>query len=90
MISVDVGLAAVPSILALCVLYGGGGAYDSDATHAFNVRQAARRMLLKALTILDVSIRYGRRLHRPSDRQNHAADWIRAAAADVLLVPTIA
>jgi len=52
MISVGVGLAAVPSILVLCVLYGGGGAYDSDATHAFNLRQAARRMRLKALTIL--------------------------------------
>jgi acylglycerol lipase len=49
MISVGVGLAAVPSILVLCVLYGGGWTYDSDAPHAFNLN---RRMRLKALSLL--------------------------------------
>ena len=42
MISVGVGLAAVPSILLLRILYGGGGPYDSDATHAFNLRRESR------------------------------------------------
>ena len=36
---ISVGLAAVPSILLLRILYGGRGAYDSDATHAFNLRE---------------------------------------------------
>jgi acylglycerol lipase len=56
MISVGVGLAAGPSILVLHVLYGGGGAYDSDATHAFNLplslRQPLGRMRRRALSIL--------------------------------------
>ncbi len=49
MISVGVGLAAVPSILVLCVLYGGRGTYDSDAPHAFNLD---RYMRLKALSLV--------------------------------------
>ena len=52
MVSVGVGVAAVPSILVLRVLYGGGGAYDSDATHAFNLRLPLGRMRRRALTIL--------------------------------------
>src|SRR5271166_5754802 len=35
---ISVGVAAGPSILLLRILYGGGGSYDSDATHAFNLR----------------------------------------------------
>jgi len=38
--------------LVLRVLYGGGGAYDSDATHAFNLRLPLGRMRRRALTIL--------------------------------------
>jgi acylglycerol lipase len=63
MISVGVGLAAVPSILLLRILYGGEGPYDSDAPHAFNLYPPAlfsgvclsvcmRRRLLTALIAL--------------------------------------
>jgi acylglycerol lipase len=38
--------------LVLCVLYGGGGAYDSDATHAFNHCLPLGRMRRRALSIL--------------------------------------
>jgi alpha-beta hydrolase superfamily lysophospholipase len=46
----SVGLAAVPSILLLRILYGGKGPYDSDATHAFNLHiQGMRHRLLSVL-----------------------------------------
>jgi len=51
MISVGVGLAAVPSILLLHILYGGGGPYDSDARHAFNLRFACMRHRLLTAVI---------------------------------------
>jgi alpha-beta hydrolase superfamily lysophospholipase len=48
---ISVGLAAGPSILLLRILYGRGKAYDSDATHAFNLRprRLMRFRLLSAL-----------------------------------------
>src|SRR5262245_60938013 len=48
---ISVGVAAVPSILLFRVLYGRAGPYDSDATHAFNLRPRhfMRVRLLNAL-----------------------------------------
>ena len=49
---ISVGLAAGPSMALLRILYGGGGPYDSDATHAFNLRprHRMRSRLLSALS----------------------------------------
>ncbi len=93
MISVGVRLAAVPSILVPGVLYGGEGAYDSDAAHAFNPsphafttadRAAGRRTRGERLRRAAGAARHGHRAPEGDRRR------VRHARRDAAALPDMA